>query len=180
MSVRNDCSQVSAVSPTASALTLQTRISTPPSSAAAPSIHCFSAVGSATSVGLPQTLTPLSCRALTTLLICSACRAQIATLAPSAANRSAIARPIPLLPPVTSAFLPFSPRSMLHSSVEMPQYSVCSIVIAAPRPRPAIGSLADQCTVAMRHPHRDQILPAYDVGRIDRVEIRGVHHRRRR
>src|SRR5438876_3001197 len=59
MSVRNDCSQVSTVSPTASALTLQTRISTPPSSAAEPSIHCFNAVGSATSVGLPQALTPL-------------------------------------------------------------------------------------------------------------------------
>jgi hypothetical protein len=39
MSVRNDFSQVSAVSPTASALTLQTMVSIPPSAAAAPSIQ---------------------------------------------------------------------------------------------------------------------------------------------
>jgi len=50
MSVRNDFSQVSAVSPTASALTLQTMVSIPPSAAAAPSIQLFSAAGSATSI----------------------------------------------------------------------------------------------------------------------------------
>src|SRR5262245_55745577 len=41
----------------------------------------------------------------------SAPRARIATRAPSSANASAIARPIPLLPPVTTAALSFSPRS---------------------------------------------------------------------
>src|SRR5712675_1671684 len=41
MSVRNDFSQVSAVSPTASALTLQTIVSMPPSSTAALSIRCL-------------------------------------------------------------------------------------------------------------------------------------------
>ena len=64
MSVRNDFSQVSGVSPTASALTLQTMVSMPPSSAAAPSIHCFSAAGSATSTALPHDLTPFAARRL--------------------------------------------------------------------------------------------------------------------
>src|SRR4051794_28892454 len=115
MSVRNDFSQVSAVSPTASALTLQTMVSMPPSSAAAPSIQPFSASGSATSTALPHDLTPFADRPFTTLPTSSALRAQIATLAPSVANSSAIANPMPLLPPVTSALFPFNPRSMVAS-----------------------------------------------------------------
>src|SRR6476661_4107534 len=39
-------------------------------------------------------------------------------MAPLAANRSAIARPMPLLPPVTSTFFPFNPRSIV-ASVDM-------------------------------------------------------------
>src|SRR6267378_1151035 len=115
MSVRNDFSQVSGVLPTASALTLQTTVSMPPSSAAAPSIQPFSASGSATSTALPHDLTPFAERFFTTLPTSSALRAQIATLAPSAANSSAIASPMPLLPPVTSALLPFNPKSMVAS-----------------------------------------------------------------
>src|SRR6266566_2463885 len=115
MSVRNDFSQVSAVSPTASALTLQMMASMPPSSAAAPSTHCLSAMGSATSIALPHDLTPFPAKTLTTLPTSSALRAQIATLAPSAANNSAIASPMPLLPPVTRALFPFNPRSMVAS-----------------------------------------------------------------
>src|SRR4051812_16490142 len=115
MSVRNDFSQVSGVSPTASALTLQTMVSTPPSSAAAPSIQPFRAAGSATSIALPHDLTPFAERPLMTVPTSSALRAQIATLAPSAANSSAIASPMPLLPPVTSALFPFNPRSMVAS-----------------------------------------------------------------
>src|ERR1700736_1687663 len=115
MSVRNDFSQVSGVSPTASALTLQTMLSMPPSSPAAPSIHCFNAVGSATSIALPHDLTPFAANAFTTLPTSSALRAQIATLAPSSANSSAIASPMPLLPPVTSTLLPFNPRSIVAS-----------------------------------------------------------------
>src|ERR1700730_1001384 len=115
MSVRNDFPHVSAVSPTASALTLQMMASIPPSSSAAPSTHCLSAAGSATSIALPQDLTPRATSALTTLPTPSASRAQIATLAPSSANSSAIASPIPLLPPVTSTLLPFNPRSIVAS-----------------------------------------------------------------
>src|SRR3954464_4462428 len=117
MSVRNDFSHVSAVSPTASALTLQTMVSTPPNSRAAPSIQSFSAAGSATSSPLPHDFIPFAASALTTLPTSSALRAQIATLAPSSANNSAIARPMPLLPPVTSAVFPFSPRSILPSLI---------------------------------------------------------------
>src|SRR5882724_6663382 len=123
MSVRNDFSQVSAVSPTASALTLQTMVSMPPSSAAAPSIQPFSASGSATSTALPHDLTPFAERLFTTLPTSSALRAQIATLAPSAANSSAIASPMPLLPPVTSALLPFNPKSMVASVAGAAAYS---------------------------------------------------------
>src|SRR6478609_6962343 len=45
---------------------------------------------------------------------CNRCepRAVISTLAPSAANPSATARPMPTLPPVMTASLPFSPRSI--------------------------------------------------------------------
>src|SRR3954447_14135336 len=115
MSVRKDFSQVSGVSPTASALTLQTRASMPPNSPAAPSTHALSASGSATSIALPQDLMPLEESVFTALPTSSALRAQIATLAPSPANSSAIASPMPLLPPVTSAFFPFNPRSIAAS-----------------------------------------------------------------
>src|SRR5437868_345875 len=119
MSTRNDFSQVSGVSPTANALTLQTMVSMPPSSSAAPSIQPFSATGSATSIALPHDLTSFAARPFTALPTSSALRAQIATLAPSAANSSAIACPMPLLPPVTSAHFPFNPRSMVASVTEM-------------------------------------------------------------
>src|SRR5215467_1018060 len=115
-SVRNDFSQVSGVSPTASALTLQTTVSMPPSFAAALSTHPLSAAASATSIASPHDLTPLAASAFTTFPTSSALRAQIATLAPSSAKSSAIASPMPLLLPVTSTFFPFSPRSMAASS----------------------------------------------------------------
>src|SRR5215213_10901131 len=46
--------------------------------------------------------------------------AMTATLAPSDANVSAIASPIPLLPPVTTAFDPAKPRSIASPSVSIP------------------------------------------------------------
>jgi hypothetical protein len=79
--------------PTASALTLQTIVSMPPSSAAASSTHCFSATGSATSIALPHAFTPVVAINFTTPSTWLELRAQIATLAPSAANSSAMARP---------------------------------------------------------------------------------------
>ena len=52
-------------------------------------------------------------RALTVSATSPALRAQIATSAPSAARCSATARPMPLVPPVTRAFSPLKPRSMM-------------------------------------------------------------------
>src|SRR6202047_4376265 len=123
MSVRNDFSQVSAVSPTATALTSPTMVSIPPSSAAAASTHCFNAGGSATSIAPPDVLTPFAAKAFTPLPTSSALRAQMAALAPSSANSSAIARPMPLLPPVTSTLLPFNPRSMITSVDDAARWS---------------------------------------------------------
>src|SRR5262245_28217596 len=81
ISVRNDFSQLSGVSPTASALTLQTMVSIPSSSPAAPTIHAFNAAGSATSTARPHALTPFAVNNFTTLATSSALRAHIATLA---------------------------------------------------------------------------------------------------
>src|SRR5260370_30901696 len=125
MSVRNDFSQLPGLSPTASELTLKTMVSIPPSSPAAPSIHCFNATGSATSIALPHDLTPFAASPFTTLPTSSALRAQIATLAPSVANSSAMASPMPLLPPVTSAFLPFNPKSIVASVDDAPDGADC-------------------------------------------------------
>src|SRR6185312_13634482 len=94
MSTRNDFSQVSALSPTASALTLQTSASTPPSCAAASPTHVFSAAGSATSTALPHDLTPFPASEAATPATSSAFRAHMATLAPSSANSEATASPI--------------------------------------------------------------------------------------
>jgi hypothetical protein len=77
--------------------------------------NAFSAGPSAMSVACPQALTPLAFSASTAAATWSALRAQIATSAPSSANRSAIDRPIPRDPPVTTTFLPLSPRSMFNS-----------------------------------------------------------------
>src|SRR5262245_54257281 len=112
MSTRNAFSQVSAESPTASALTLHTSASTPPSACALPLTQPASAAGSATSTAAPYALTPFAFSEATAAPTSSALRAQIETFAPSAAKPSAIARPMPLLPPVTSARLPLSPRSI--------------------------------------------------------------------
>ena len=56
---------------------------------------------------------PSSFNSLTAALTPSASRAQIATEHPSASSVSAIARPSPFVAPVTSAFFPLSPKSIL-------------------------------------------------------------------
>ena len=87
----------------------------------------------------------------------------MATFAPSLAKVSAIARPIPLVPPVTRTFaLPVIPDPCPAPSL----FDASEIAHSGP----------GQVTIAVRHPHRDQILPTHDVGRIDAVEIGGVDH----
>src|SRR5215475_3801791 len=100
-------------SPKERALAFATNMSTPPNSVAALSTQLRSAPASLTSTDRPQeALAPLDASALTASSTASLLRAQIATAAPSDARRSAIARPMPLVDPVTSAFFPASCRSI--------------------------------------------------------------------
>src|ERR1700754_429005 len=87
-------------------------MSMPPNSAPTSATHRFSAGPSATSSARPVARTPVWDKAATVALTSSVLRAHIATLAPSAAKWSAIARPMPFVAPVTSAFFPARPRSM--------------------------------------------------------------------
>jgi hypothetical protein len=81
----------------ASALTLATKMPRPPSAAAASATQARSALASATP---PQLFTPLPVSAITVSSTAASWRAQSATLQPSSANSSAIARPMPRVPPV--------------------------------------------------------------------------------
>ena len=65
-----------------------------------------------TSARTPSTSAPVcSAMSLAASCRCSSLRAQITTLAPSPARRSAVARPRPSLPPVIIAIFPFNPSS---------------------------------------------------------------------
>ena len=112
-STSNPFFQAASSGATASALTLATTMSIPPSAFAAPVAQAFRASPSPTSATLPTILTPCLARSLIARSTSSALRAQKATFTPSAASVSTMARPMPLVPPVTTAFSPFNPRSML-------------------------------------------------------------------
>src|SRR4051794_20656869 len=96
----------------APAETLETTMSSPPSSCADRSTKAARAAGSVTSTGSACTVAPCSRRPAATLSRASAPRAHSASAQPSSARVSAIARPMPRLPPVTRARLPVSSRSM--------------------------------------------------------------------
>jgi hypothetical protein len=68
---------------------------------------------SATSNAFPVELTPFAFKAPTVSFTASSVRAQMATSHPSSARVSAMPRPMPRVPPVTMAFFPLSPRSMV-------------------------------------------------------------------
>ena len=93
--------------------TLETMLSMPPKASAEASTQAFSASPSPTSTAWPKAVTPLADSAATASFTWSSLRAQMATLQPSSASASAMARPMPRLPPVMSALLPFSCKSML-------------------------------------------------------------------
>jgi hypothetical protein len=65
------------------------------------------------SKAVPNTLPPCAASAAAVSATWSALREQNATSAPSAANSSTVARPMPRLPPVRITFFPFNPRSMV-------------------------------------------------------------------
>ena len=100
-----------------SALTFGTRMSMPPIFAAASATQDFRASPSDTSTAAPHTEAPSRTSSAATA---SAPRAQNATRAPSATSVSTIARPIPRVPPVTTAFnlRGQGPWTALHSHHE--------------------------------------------------------------
>src|SRR6185436_17340257 len=108
--------QFSSVSGMASALTLATTASSPPSRSAAAATQAASAAPSRTSTLTPRTPPPRPSSAFSVASISPASRAQNSTAAPSSANASTIARPMPRVPPVTSTREPVSCRSMASSS----------------------------------------------------------------
>ena len=95
---------------------LLTKMSRPPNRATVSATHDCCVLGSADVGGPPGHL--LGVCAGTHEAVCrlgsrsSAFRDAIMTLAPASAKRAATARPMPRLPPVTSAVLPFSSSSM--------------------------------------------------------------------
>src|SRR4051795_552495 len=104
--------QFSSVSSVASALTLATTASIPPSRSAAAPTQAVSAPPSRTSSCTPRTPAPRPANAFSASSISAESRAQNSTAAPSSANASTMARPMPLVPPVTSTREPASCRSM--------------------------------------------------------------------
>src|SRR5579871_3313386 len=96
----------------ARALALATKMSSPPSALAPSAIQASSAFGSATSTARAKTLAPLASKARAVSATCFALREQMATAQPSATKRSAMARPMPRVDPVTKTLRPFSCRSM--------------------------------------------------------------------
>ena len=107
--------QLSSSAPIAKALTLATTISMPPKSAADLATHALRLSALPTSATEPITLLPEADMALAASATSVALRAQKATFAPSLANVSAMARPMPLVPPVTSARKPLSCMSIYVS-----------------------------------------------------------------
>src|SRR5690606_33619612 len=98
---------------------LLTRMSIGPISVSMRSMTCAAACGSDRSAAYTATLWPLACSCARACSRPCGSRATMATYAPSAANALATARPMPLLPPVTTVILPFSFRFILRSQGTM-------------------------------------------------------------
>ena len=111
-SSRKFCSHDVGSAPCAIAPALETSMWIPPSSSPAALIQAFNAAPSMMSTEAPVARTPRLRRLSTVSCTCSALRAQMATFAPSRARLSAIARPIPRVPPRMTALRPLICRSM--------------------------------------------------------------------
>src|SRR5215469_2281266 len=114
MSTSKLARQLASSSGMASALTLATTMSRPPNPAAVSPTHCRTPAWSETSTQRPVTMPPRPVISSAARATSSAVRAQNATAAPSPASVSTMARPMPLVPPVTRARNPFSPRSTCY------------------------------------------------------------------
>ena len=105
-SSRKFCSHEAGSPPWARAPALETSMWMPPSSSPAALIQALSASPSTMSTDAPVAFTPRLFRWATVSATCSALRAQTATLAPSRARPSAMARPMPRVPPRMTALRP--------------------------------------------------------------------------
>src|SRR6478609_6701556 len=105
--------QFSGLSGIASALTLATTPSMPPSAVKLLFTQPVSAAASPTSTALPITIPPSPASADWASATESGVRAQYATAAPSDNSPSTTARPMPRVPPVTRKRFPDNPRSMI-------------------------------------------------------------------
>src|SRR5262249_25099020 len=95
-----------------------TRMSTPPSACTAFSTRLATAASSPISATIGTIFRPVAAASSRAVASSGArVRAAIATSTPSAASCSAIALPMPRLPPVTRARLPLSSKSILCSSI---------------------------------------------------------------
>src|SRR3954451_23726318 len=133
-SVSKPVYQFSSVSGTAIALTLATTASRPPIRSAAASTQPVSAAPSRTSSWTPRTPAPRPASPFSVVSISPASRAQNSTVAPSSANASTIARPMPRVPPVTSTRGPVSWRSMAESDLAEGRCAGAQVVV-----QPAVG-----------------------------------------
>ena len=126
MSVSKPAFHAASSPDTASALTFGTTMSMPPNASAASRTHAPIPAASATSTAAPNALPPPAASCLVAAATSALPRAQIATWAPSAANRSAIARPMPFVAPVTSTLRPPSPK--IHVPAAFPRApAMCSL-----------------------------------------------------
>lgn len=93
------------------------RMSTRPQRCSAACASRSQSAATVTSAGTASTSAPVAARISSAARCrCSARRAAIATMAPSAASFCALARPSPSLPPVMMATLSFRPRSSMSCS----------------------------------------------------------------
>src|ERR1051325_10807523 len=139
----------------ASALTLATTMSRPPSAAAVSATHWRTPSASATSRQRPVTTPPRSVSSTAARATSASVRAQKATEAPSSASVSTMARPMPLVPPVTRARSPFSPRSMCFPPLtrgrgQLAQPPVHALVRVG-RGQQALAHLRDRAVVDVHH-----------------------------
>src|SRR5436190_1225149 len=106
-------SLISSKKPRAGPPALATRMSTPPHCDDTRCVNACTSSFLVTSAGMASTSALVAARTSSAAVLRSlSVRAHIATFAPSRANSSAHALPMPLLAAVTSATLPRSPRSM--------------------------------------------------------------------
>src|SRR4029078_2589868 len=101
------------LSRTASALSVATTPSMPPSAVKLSFTQSVRAAASPTSTALPIAMAPSAPKADWVSATASTVRAQYATDAPSANSPSTTARPMPRVPPVTRKRFPDNPRSMI-------------------------------------------------------------------